>query len=65
MKTENITNSYEIIKDISRGKHMTKQSYLETIEKLRLCEENKKKLLNLTPQTYFQEIYINDLKIYA
>ena len=52
MKTENITNSYEIIKDISRGKHMTKESYLETIEKLPLCEENKKKLLNLTPQTY-------------
>ena len=52
MKTENIKGSYEIIKNISRGKHISEDMYLNIIDELPLSEENKNKLFILTPQNY-------------
>ncbi len=56
MKTENIKDSYEIIKVISRGKHISKETYLEIVSDLPLSTENKNKLIELTPQTYIGNI---------
>ena len=52
MKTELIDDSYEIIKQISRGTQIDQNAYLEIVDLLELSEKNKNKLLNLTPRTY-------------
>ena len=52
MKTEFIENSYEIIKRVSRGKTITKETYKDIVSSLGISDENKKKLLELTPQSY-------------
>jgi adenylosuccinate lyase len=52
MKTEFIENSYDIIKQISRGQTITKDIYLKIVNNLNITDSNKNKLLELTPQTY-------------
>ena len=52
MKTELIDDSYEIIKQISRGTQIDKNAYLEIVDSLNISEKNKNKLLTLTPSTY-------------
>ena len=52
MKTENIQNSYEIIKKLSRNHIITKEKYLEIVNNLNISDKNKNKLLNLTPKNY-------------
>jgi adenylosuccinate lyase len=52
MKTEFIENSYDIIKQISRGQTITKEIYLEIVNNLNITDSNRNKLLTLTPHTY-------------
>lgn len=52
MKTENIPNAYEVIKKHTRGKQLSKSDYINLINKLELTQDNKIKLLELTPATY-------------
>ena len=55
MKTENIDDAYEKVKNHSRGLEggFTKETYISLVESLGLSDENKQKLLNLTPTNYF------------
>ena len=50
MKTEFIKDSYEKIKNISRGKRITKDEYINIVEQLDI--KDKSRLLELTPFTY-------------
>ena len=43
---------YEKLKDFSQGKQLTKKDVAEFIQSLELADEDKKKLLELSPQTY-------------
>jgi len=52
MKTELIHDSYEIIKKLSRNKHITKEDYIEIVSRLDISTTNRQKLLLLTPSTY-------------
>jgi len=55
MKTENIDDAYEKVKNHSRGLEggFTEDTYISLVESLELTDENKKRLLNLTPTNYF------------
>ena len=55
MKTENIDNAYEKVKNHSRGLEgrFNKDTYISLVESLGLSDDNKKRLLNLTPTNYF------------
>ena len=55
MKTENIDDAYEKVKNHSRGLEggFTEDTYISLVESLGLSDENKKRLLNLTPTNYF------------
>jgi len=59
MKTEFIENSYDIIKQISRGQTITKEIYLEIVNNLNISDFNRNKLLELTPHTYLGNLNIN------
>ena len=52
MKTEHISDAYEQMKEKSRGKNFTQEDYLSIVKELNISQENKKRLLLLTPQTY-------------
>jgi adenylosuccinate lyase len=52
MKTELIYDSYEIIKNLSRNKTITKEDYIEIVSRLDISTTNRQKLLLLTPSTY-------------
>ena len=41
-----------MLKDLTRGKNVTIESMREFVEELKINEEDKKKLLKLTPQNY-------------
>lgn len=45
-------NAYEILKDLSRGKSVTKEELYDFIKNLPISEEDKKNLLDLTPSNY-------------
>ena len=60
MKTEFIDNSYDIIKKISRGKHITRDIYFEIVNNLNISDINRGKLLALTPQNYLGNLNINN-----
>lgn len=47
-----IPDAYSRLKDLTRGKKVTKEILHEFIEKLEISEQDKKRLLNLTPSTY-------------
>ena len=48
----NIPNSYELLKDASRGKKITKTELHNIISKLNIPEHEKDKLFDLTPTQY-------------
>ncbi len=52
MRLENIDNAYEKLKDLTRGKNLDQEKYLEFIESLEISDKNKEYLLNLTPHNY-------------
>ncbi len=52
MKLEGFDNAYELIKDISRGTNLTKNTYLNLVENLPISQKNKIFLKKLKPSTY-------------
>jgi len=52
MKLEGSENAYEEIKSKTRGKNLTKESYLELVENLKISNDSKDKLKKLTPFNY-------------
>ena len=49
-------SAYDKIKKLTRGKPLTKKSYLRLVDGLNIAEKDKKALLELTPHTYLGEI---------
>ncbi len=45
-------NPYEALKEITRGKNFTKETYLTFVHDLNLPEDVKNKLMSLKPSTY-------------
>ncbi|MBU1935508.1 adenylosuccinate lyase [Patescibacteria group bacterium] len=52
MRKNNIPNAYEKLKELTRGKSITKESVRKFIKELKLPKEDKDRLLKLTPSTY-------------
>ena len=52
MRLENIENAYEKLKDLTRGKNLKKEQYLEFVENLDISQKNKDYLKNLNPRNY-------------
>ena len=52
MKLEGLDNAYEIIKAKTRGVSLTKKSYTELVETLKISGHAKAKLKALTPLNY-------------
>jgi len=52
MRYEGIEDAYEQLKDLSRGNKLNESSYKEFISKLKISDEAKEKLHNLTPSKY-------------
>ncbi len=52
MRLENIENAYEKLKNLTRGKDLNEEKYLEFIESLEISAENKEYLMKLTPRNY-------------
>lgn len=48
----NILNSYELLKNITRGQKVTKEKIYNLIESLDIPQKEKNKLLKLTPEKY-------------
>jgi adenylosuccinate lyase len=52
MRKNGVPNAYEKLKELTRGKEITKESVRAFISDLKIPEEDKERLLKLTPQTY-------------
>ena len=52
MRLENIENAYEQLKNLTRGKNLNQQKYLEFIDGLDISPKNKQYLIKLTPRNY-------------
>ena len=52
LRKNKVGNAYELLKDLSRGKKLTKDELQEFIKKLPIKKEDKENLLTLTPSTY-------------
>ena len=52
LRKNKVDNAYELLKELSRGKKVTKKDIEEFVSKLDINEEDKKVLLNLTPSDY-------------
>lgn len=52
LRVEGIENGYELIKSLTRGQRLDRQSYLKIIEQLPLSDAARAKLTELTPETY-------------
>ena len=52
LRKNKILNAYELLKELSRGKELDKETLHEFINKLNIPKEDKKKLLELTPSNY-------------
>ena len=52
LRKNKIPNAYELLKELSRGKELTKEDICEFINKLNIPESDKKILLNLKPSMY-------------
>ena len=52
MRLENIENAYEKLKELTRGKGLNQEMYLEFIESLDLSTKNKEYLRKLNPRNY-------------
>ena len=52
LRLEGNDDAYEIIKKLTRGQPINKEFYFNLIDKLKLTEENRSYLKNLTPKKY-------------
>ena len=52
MRLENIDNAYEKLKELTRGKDLNEEKYLEFVKSLKISDENKDFLLKLKPKNY-------------
>ena len=52
LRKNKVEKAYELLKELSRGKELTKKDLHTFIKKLDIPKEDKKKLLELTPSTY-------------
>lgn len=52
LRTTEYTQPYEKLKELTRGKVVTKETYSKFIDELEVPDEFKKKLRELTPETY-------------
>lgn len=52
LRKNKVPKAYEILKELSRGKELTKKDLVKFIKKLDINEEDKKILLDLTPSKY-------------
>ncbi|MBU0706587.1 adenylosuccinate lyase [Patescibacteria group bacterium] len=52
MRKNGVPNAYEKLKELTRGKEVTKEGVRTFIKSLKLPEDDKKRLLKLTPATY-------------
>ena len=52
IRKNNIPNGYELMKKLSRGKDIDEKNLLEFINTMDVPSEDKKRLLQLTPQSY-------------
>lgn len=52
LRKNKVDNAYELLKDLSRGKTVTKENIKAFVEKLNINEKDKKVLLDLTPRDY-------------
>ena len=52
MRLENIENAYEKLKELTRGKGLNQEMYLEFIESLDLSTKNKEYLRKHNPRNY-------------
>jgi adenylosuccinate lyase len=52
MRKNGIQNPYERMKELTRGRALTRDDLREFIEGLVLPEDDKKRLMELTPETY-------------
>ena len=52
IRKNNIPNGYELMKKLSRGKDINEKNLIEFINTMNVPSEDKKRLLQLTPQSY-------------
>ena len=52
LRKNKIDNAYELLKELSRGKELTKEELHNFINNLNIPKEDKERLLNLTPSNY-------------
>ena len=52
MRYEGINDAYEQLKLLSRGKKLSKESYINFVKKLKISDTSKNKLIKLTPKSY-------------
>lgn len=52
MRKHAIPNAYEKLKELTRGKEITKEMVQEFVSKLDIPADDKKRLMELTPETY-------------
>ena len=52
LRKNKVEKAYEMLKELSRGKELTKKDIQDFIKNLKINEEDKNRLLNLTPSNY-------------
>ena len=52
LRKNKVNSAYELLKELSRGKELTKEDIKNFINKLDIPEEDKKRLLDLSPSNY-------------
>ena len=52
MRYEGINDAYEQLKSFSRGRKITRETYIEFVTNLKISKSSKDKLLKLTPFNY-------------
>ncbi|MBS3122797.1 adenylosuccinate lyase [Candidatus Woesearchaeota archaeon] len=50
-----VTNAYELLKDLTRGKQVTKYDFHGLLDRVNIPEDAKQRLRTLTPETYIGE----------
>ena len=63
LRKNKVSNAYELLKELSRGKNITKEDIIDFVNKLDIDEKDKKRLLSLTPRDYIglcEKIVINN-----
>jgi adenylosuccinate lyase len=52
LRKNKVDNAYELLKELSRGKELNKEELHKFINKLEISNEDKERLLKLTPSNY-------------